>query len=114
MTDMTPRKMKGSLLERAAQLYDLGLPPREPLVQQERRKQQVQAIPLQQLPELQEPVAREAAPQEQEAAHEELTPHEPAPTPIHTPASEQAPRPRIRIHQSNVPAVSIDLEMLAE
>ena len=30
MTDMTPRKMKGSLLERAAQLYDLGAPPSAP------------------------------------------------------------------------------------
>ena len=107
MTDMTPRKMKGSLLERAAQLYDLGLPPREPLVQQERRKQQVPAIPFQQLPELQAPV-------EQEAAREEPTPQEPAPQPIHAPASEEAPRPRIRILQSSVPAVSIDREMLAE
>ena len=114
MTDMTPRKMKGSLLERAAQLYDLGLPPREPLVQQERRKQQVPAIPFQQLPELQEPAAQEPAPQEIEAAREEPAPQEPAPQPIQAPASEEAPRPRIRIHQSSVPAVSIDREMLAE
>ncbi|MEO7691632.1 MAG: AAA family ATPase [Sphingomonas sp.] len=113
MTDMTPRKMKGSLLERAAQLYDLGLPPREPVVQRERRAQQVQAIPLQQPPELQEPVAQEAAPQEQEAPREEAT-QEPAPKPMHAPASEQAPSPRIRILQSSVPAVSIDREMLAE
>lgn len=107
MTDMTPRKLKGSLLERAAQLYDLGVPPREPLVQQERRAQQVQAIPLQQLPEPQEPVA-------QEAAREEPTPREPAPKPIRAPASEEVPRARIRILQSSVPAVSIDRAMLAE
>lgn len=42
MTDMTPRKMKGSLLERAAQLYDLGVPP---------RPQQEQAVPFEQLAE---------------------------------------------------------------
>ncbi|GAA0300778.1 hypothetical protein GCM10009087_08230 [Sphingomonas oligophenolica] len=33
MTDMTPRKMKGSLLERAADLYDFGAPPRAPQAQ---------------------------------------------------------------------------------
>jgi exopolysaccharide/PEP-CTERM locus tyrosine autokinase len=59
MTDMTPGKMKGSLLERAAKLYDLGAP----------RVQQEEALPLQQPLEPQEPApqpirapAREEAP----------------------------------------------------
>jgi hypothetical protein len=69
MTDMTPRKMKGSLLERAAKLYDLGAAPREHYEQPE------PAFPVQQPAE----------------------PQEPAPQPIRGAAGEEAPRPRPKV-----------------
>lgn len=91
MTDMTPRKMKGSLLERAAQLYDFGTP-REPRVQAEA---QPEAPPLPRP----EPV--------------QSTPPLPLPKPIVAPALEDAPRPRTRAAGESR-SVAIDRRMLAE
>ncbi|MEO9130586.1 MAG: AAA family ATPase [Sphingomonas sp.] len=88
MTDMTPRKIKGSLLERAAQLYDLGAPPRQQYEQPE------QAVPVQQPAEPPEPA--------------------PAPQPIRGPAVEEAPRPRALAVRPTGTKVSIDREMLTE
>jgi protein-tyrosine kinase len=94
MTDMTPRKLKGSLLERAAQLYDLAAPPRE---QRELRQQPEQAVPVQQPPKLQEPV-----------------PPAPAPQPIRGPVAEEAPRPRAGIARPAGAVAVIDRAMLTE
>ena len=98
MTDMTPRKIKGSLLERAAKLYDLGTPPP---VQVERRVQQVPQVP--QVP--QEPAM---------LVEHQVEPQEPGPQPIRGPASEEAPRPRARAVRPTGAAVAIDRHMLAE
>ena len=99
MTDMTPRKMKGSLLERAAQLYDLAPPPLQP---------QEPAAPVQR-------VAEPPAPQA--ILEPVIEPPAPAPQPILEPVVEpviEAPRPRIRIARPAGAAVAIDRAMLAE
>jgi protein-tyrosine kinase len=101
MTDMTPRKMKGSLLERAAQLYDLAPPPLQP---------QEPAAPVQR-------VAAPAAPAPQAILEPVIEPFAPAPQPIPEPVVEpviEAPRPRIRIARPAGAAVAIDRAMLAE
>jgi len=87
MTDMTPRKMKGSLLERAAQLYDFGAPPRVPL-----------AGPP--------PVPRQPEPLQPPPAL-------PVPLLILEPAQEDAPRPGARASRDGR-GVAIDRRMLAE
>ena len=106
MTEMTPRKVKGSLLERAAQVYDFAVPPVERRAQQVPRESQEQAVPFQPLPELQESAPQETAPQES-------VPQEPAPKPFREAATEEAPRPSVRIARRSG-AVSIDRAMLAE
>ena len=85
MTDMTPRKMKGSLLERAAQLYDFGAQPREP-----------QAQPAPRQPEPREPAQTL-----------------PVPQPVIEPVYEDAPRP-IPGAARGGRGVAIDRRMLAE
>ena len=106
MTEMTPRKVKGSLLERAAQVYDFAVPPVERRAQQAPRELQGQAVPFQPLPELQELAPQESAPQE-------FVPQEPVSKPIREAATDEAPRPSIRIARRSG-AVSIDRAMLAE
>jgi exopolysaccharide/PEP-CTERM locus tyrosine autokinase len=93
---MTPRKMKGSLLERAAQLYDFGTS-REPQVQAE-------AQPEAQLVPRPEPVQSPSL---------QSTPPLPLPKPIIAPALEDAPRPRSRAAGESR-SVAIDRRMLAE
>jgi len=86
MTDMTPRKIKGSLLERAAKLYDLGAPPRE---------QQAQAAPF---PQPVEPLELTPQPIRGPALEEEPRPRTRVAQPTRAAAS----------------GVAIDRRMLAE